>query len=216
MDCTILSFHPVKHITTGEGGAILTNNSEIATHIRKLRSGGITHDSEEFLSEWSLDESNIAHPWAYEMHHLGYNYRLTDFQCALGITQLKKLSHYVALRQEIAFEYDKAFSTNDRIKPLYNFTERSVYHLYVLQADFTKSKIDRSLFFRKMRESGIGLQLHYIPIPYQPYYQKLNLEKYPLPMMDKYFAQSFSIPIYPALTRCDQNRVIEAILENLV
>ena len=202
-DFTILSFHPVKHITTGEGGAILTNDTDLAAKIRCLRSGGITHDSTEFSSDWSCDANGDPHPWAYEMHYLGYNYRLTDFQCALGISQLKKLPKFIASRQEIAHKYDQEFANYETFRPLYSYTERSVYHLYVLQADFSKLKIDRTSFFKKMRELGIGLQLHYIPIPYQPFYQKLNLEKHPLAMMDRYFEQSFSIPIFPTMTSED-------------
>ena len=108
------------------------------------------------------------------MHDLGYNYRLTDLQCALGMTQLPKLTKFIELRQQIASKYDKAFGHSDSLRPLYEFTSKSVYHLYVLRADFSKLKVSRTEFFKRMRDRGIGLQLHYIPIPYQPYYQNLS------------------------------------------
>lgn len=215
-DCTTLSFHPVKHITTGEGGAVLTNDSDLAAKIRCLRTGGIKHNSNEFTSEWSRDSNGNSHPWAYEMHHLGYNYRITDFQCALGLSQLPKLPKFIEIRQEIANRYDEIFSQSDFVRPLYEFTVESVYHLYVLQADFSKVKISRTDFFLRMRERGIGLQLHYIPIPYQPYYQRLDLESHPLPIMDNYFKQSFSIPIFPMMTNYEVSKVIDSVLSELV
>ena len=210
-DCTILSFHPVKHITTGEGGAILTNDRIIADKIRCLRTGGIVHNSAEFTTEWSRDQEGNPHPWAYEMHDLGYNYRLTDLQCALGVTQLSKLKRFIELRQQIANQYDQAFGHSDSLKPLYEFTSKSVYHLYVLRADFSKLKVSRTEFFKRMRDRGIGLQLHYIPIPYQPYYQSLDLEKTKIPEMDKYFDQSFSIPIFPKMRKDEVQKVISSI-----
>lgn len=214
-DCTILSFHPVKHITTGEGGAVLTNDTLLADKIRCLRTGGIKHNGAEFSSDWSRDHEGNPHPWAYEMHHLGYNYRLTDFQCALGITQLPKLSNFIEMRQAIASQYHQVFWQSDVVRPLYHFTTESVYHLYVLQADFTKLQISRTEFFKRMRERGIGLQLHYIPIPYQPYYRKLELEVNPMPIMDKYFEQAFSIPIFPKMTNLEVAKVINCILSEL-
>ncbi|MEE2924970.1 MAG: aminotransferase class I/II-fold pyridoxal phosphate-dependent enzyme [bacterium] len=210
-DCTILSFHPVKHITTGEGGAVLTNDSIIADKIRRLRTGGIQHDSDAFTTDWSCDQEGNPHPWAYEMHDLGYNYRLTDLQCALGMTQLPKLTKFIELRQQIASKYDKAFGHSDSLRPLYEFTSKSVYHLYVLRADFSKLKVSRTEFFKRMRDRGIGLQLHYIPIPYQPYYQKLELEKTDIPEMDRYFDQSFSIPIFPKMSNYEVKKVINSI-----
>ena len=200
-DCSILSFHPVKHITTGEGGAITTNSKEIYEKLLELRAHGIKR-----LSDFA--------PWYYEMHSLGYNYRITDMQCALGISQLKKLDSFVKRRKEIALKYDKAFLNSD-VKPLYSFDENSSYHLYVVRVDFSKLNISKIELFNKMRENNIGLQLHYIPINKQPYYKSLSYGEENTSVMDKYYEECFSLPMYSSLSNEEQEYVIKTLFDVL-
>ncbi|MCT7470426.1 UDP-4-amino-4,6-dideoxy-N-acetyl-beta-L-altrosamine transaminase [Aliarcobacter cryaerophilus] len=200
-DCSILSFHPVKHITTGEGGAVTTNSKEIYEKLLELRAHGIKR-----LPEFA--------PWYYEMHSLGFNYRITDMQAALGISQLKKLDSFVKRRKEIALKYDKAF-LNSFVKPLYSFTNNSSYHLYVVKVDFSKLNISKVELFNKMREKNIGLQLHYIPINKQPYYKSLGYGNEDTPIMNKYYDECFSLPMYSSLSDEEQEYVIKTLFEIL-
>ena len=201
-DCSIFSFHPVKHITTGEGGAITTNSKELYEKLLLLRAHGMT------------PRADIA-PWQYDMIELGFNYRLTDISCALGLSQLKKLDSFLYLRRSIAKRYDDFFSKMNFIKPLYDFTNNSAYHLYVIKIDFEKLNINKKEFVLKMRENSIGLQLHYIPINKQPYYKDLGYGDENTPEMDEYYQKAISLPIYPNLSLDEQNYVCEKILEIL-
>lgn len=200
-DVSILSFHPVKHLTTGEGGAITTSDEDIYNKLLELRNHGMVRKPE------------IA-PWYYEMESLGYNYRITDFQCALGLSQFKKLEGFIARRRELAKRYDKAFR-NSNVKPLYSYSENSSYHLYVVRVDFTRAKVSKIELFNKMREKNIVLQLHYIPINKQPYYLNLGYGDEDTPMMDRYYSECFSLPLYPSLRDDEQKYVIESLLEVL-
>ena len=201
-DISIFSFHPVKHITTGEGGAITTNSKELYEKLLLLRNHGMKANSD------------IA-PWHYDMSELGFNYRLTDISCALGLSQLKKLDEFLHLRRLIAKRYDEFFSKIDFIKPLYNFTNNSAYHLYIIKIDFEKLKITKKKFVLKMRENNIGLQLHYIPINKQPYYKNLGYGNEITPIMEEYYKKAISLPIYPNLSVEEQDYVCEKILEIL-
>ena len=200
-DASIFSFHPVKHITTGEGGAITTNSKKLHEELLILRNHGMVKTAD-------------MKPWEYEMRELGFNYRITDIQCALGLSQLKKLDSFVQKRQNIAKRYDEAFK-NSIIKPLYSYNIDSSYHLYVVLVDFSKLSISKEELFINMREKGIGLQLHYIPINKQPYYKKLGYGNENTPIMDKYYEQCFSLPIFPKLSDKEQEYVIESLLEVL-
>ena len=200
-DISIFSFHPVKHITTGEGGAITTNSKELYEKLLLLRAHGI------------IKTTNME-PWEYQMQSLGFNYRITDFQCALGINQLNKIENFIDRRKEIAKKYDEAF-LNSNIKPLYNFTQNSSYHLYVVRVDFSNLNITKTHLFNKMKERNIGLQLHYIPINKQPFYKNLGYGKENTPIMDKYYKECFSLPIYPLLTENEQEYVIKNLLDSL-
>ena len=199
-DCSIFSFHPVKHITTGEGGAITTNSKELYEKLLLLRGHGMT------------PRADIA-PWHYDMIELGFNYRLTDISCALGLSQLKKLDSFLYLRRSIAKRYDDFFSKIDFIKPLYDFTNNSAYHLYVIKIDFEKLNIDKKEFVLKMRENNIGLQLHYIPINKQPYYKNLGFGNETTPVMDEYYKKAISLPIYPNFSIEEQEYVCKSIIE---
>ena len=200
-DCSILSFHPVKHITTGEGGAVTTNSKEIYEKLLELRAHGIKRFPD-------------TAPWYYEMHSLGFNYRITDMQAALGISQLKKLDSFVKRRKEIALKYDKAF-LNSVVKPLYSFTKNSSYHLFVVKVDFSKLNISKVELFNKMREKNIGLQLHYIPINKQPYYKSLGYGNEDTPIMNRYYDECFSLPMYSSLSNEEQEYVIKTLFEVL-
>ena len=200
-DCSILSFHPVKHITTGEGGAVTTNSKEIYEKLLELRAHGIKRFPD-------------AAPWYYEMHSLGFNYRITDMQAALGISQLKKLDSFVKRRKEIALKYDEAFF-NSIVKPLYSFNQNSSYHLFVVKVDFSKLNISKVELFNKMREKNIGLQLHYIPINKQPYYKSLGYGNEDTPIMNRYYDECFSLPMYSSLSNEEQEYVIKTLFEIL-
>ncbi|HIP11643.1 MAG TPA: UDP-4-amino-4,6-dideoxy-N-acetyl-beta-L-altrosamine transaminase [Arcobacter sp.] len=201
-DISILSFHPVKHMTTGEGGAITTNSKEIYEKLLILRGHGMVKTPQ-------------MKPWEYEMRELGFNYRITDIQCALGVSQLKKLPDFIERRFEIAKRYDKAFQ-NTIVKPLYTFDGKSSYHLYVVQVDFSKLPISKVDLFQALREKNIGIQLHYMPINKQPYYKSLGYGGEHTPNMDKYYEQCFSLPMYPLLSDEEQEYVIKILFEELM
>lgn len=221
-DAAIFSFHPVKNITTGEGGAILTNDENIYEKLLMLRSHGITKDPNRFTHSPIHQFTNSpTHPftdspplWYYEMQDLSHNFRITDFQCALGVSQLKKLDFFVEKRREIALRYEQLLQDTP-FRPLYKFNENSAYHLYVVRADFSKMNISKSELFLKMKEKGIGLQLHYIPINKQPYYQKLGYGNENLPEMYRYYEEAFSLPIFVGLTDEEQEYVVECLKNSL-
>lgn len=200
-DISIFSFHPVKHMTTGEGGAVTTNSKEIYEKLLLLRGHGMSK------------REGLA-PWEYEMVELGYNGRITDFQCALGLSQLNKLESFIARRCELAKKYDEAFE-NTVVKPLYTFDGKSSYHLYVVRVDFNglgKTKVE---LYNKSREKNIGLQIHYMPINKQPYYKNLGYGNEHTPVMDKYYEECFSLPMYPLLSDEEQQYVIKSLFEIL-
>jgi UDP-4-amino-4,6-dideoxy-N-acetyl-beta-L-altrosamine transaminase len=192
-DVSIFSFHPVKNMTTGEGGAITTNSKRVYVELKSLRNHGM------------LKSADMA-PWEYEMHLLGFNYRITDFQSALGISQLKKLDSFLGRRRVIAKFYHESFK-NSSIKPLYEFNKGSAYHLFVVRV---KTENKRELF-EKLLSKGIGVQLHYMPINRQPYYKDLGYGNEKIPMMDRYYEEAISLPIYPLLSVGEQEYIIECL-----
>ncbi len=204
-DMTIFSFHPVKHITTGEGGAILTNDEVIYERLLMLRNHGMTKNPE-------LLTVNPG-PWYYEMHLLGFNYRITDFQCALGISQLRKLGWFVERRRQIASMYDKSLSKLENVTlPVERTDVKSSYHLYPIEIDFEKVGKTRKEFMVQLKERGILTQVHYIPIHLQPYYRKHFGYKWgDFPIAEGYYKKALSIPIHPSMSDDDVYRVIEAI-----
>jgi UDP-4-amino-4,6-dideoxy-N-acetyl-beta-L-altrosamine transaminase len=201
-DAVNLSFHPVKHITTGEGGTVLTNNKEIDKNIKILRTHGMTKDEKRLTKNDG--------PWYYEMHEVGYNYRITDFQCALGISQLKKLDSFVNKRNDIAEFYNKAFDRDMRfIIPKVMNNTKHAFHLYPLQIKFEELKISKKEFFNKMREQNIFLQVHYIPIHLQPYYKKsFGFKKGEYPIAETFYLKEVSIPMYTSLNHEDLNYIV--------
>jgi len=203
-DMTVLSFHPVKHITTGEGGAVLTNNKEFHKKLLMFRSHGITKD--QFLNKPDGD-------WYYEMQFLGYNYRMTDIQAALGVSQLKKLDQFVERRRAIAELYNEAFKDNPYFDIPYekNYAFSS-YHLYPLRLKnaFKDKKIK---IFSKLRERGLGVQIHYIPVYWHPYYRNLNYKKGLCPVAEDFYQREISIPVYPLMKNSEEQHVISNIFE---
>jgi UDP-4-amino-4,6-dideoxy-N-acetyl-beta-L-altrosamine transaminase len=200
-DMNIFSFHPVKHITTGEGGMITTNSKEIYEKLKILRTHGITKDK-KFLK-------NDEGPWYYEMQYLGYNYRLTDLQCALGISQLRKLDKFISRRREIAKIYSEKFYDETFFNILVeNKNQYSSYHLFPI---LLKNKAKRKEIFEELRKNNLWVQVHYIPVYLQPYYQKLGHIKGLCPISEEFYRREISIPMYPAMTDDDINTVIDTI-----
>ncbi|MBS0000579.1 MAG: UDP-4-amino-4,6-dideoxy-N-acetyl-beta-L-altrosamine transaminase [Cyclobacteriaceae bacterium] len=199
-DLSIFSFHPVKHITTGEGGMITSNDIDKIEKIRKLRIHGITREPH------LLQENHGG--WYYEMQELGYNYRITDFQCALGISQLKRADENLARRKKIAEKYTEAFAGFDFIKtPAIRNNVSHAWHLYVIQVP------DRKGLYDYLRSQQIFTQVHYIPVHLQPYYKNLGWKKGDFPNAEKYYEQCLSIPMYAGLTDDEQSYTIRKILE---
>lgn len=211
-DAVVLSFHPVKHITTGEGGAVLTNCEETAKKLRSLRSHGIERGAADLVhKKAAFDENGFQNPWYYEMQDLGFNYRLTDIQSALGLSQLKKLPSFVARRRLIAQRYCEAFDGTP-VLPLHPFDERGSYHLFVVLIDFSSLGISRAQFMKNLHSKGVGSQVHYIPIPMQPYYERLGYDMHDLQSSAAYYEKCLSLPIYPSMSDEEQQAVIDAVL----
>ena len=200
----------MKLITTGEGGSVLTNDSTIDEKVRRLRNHGISKDLNQL-------ENNDG-PWYYELHEVGYNYRITDFQCAMGSSQLKKLERFIQKRREIAKKYDKSFSNIDSlIIPISTSSFDHAYHLYPLQINFNNLDLTKTNFFHKMKESGINLQVHYIPAHLQPFYKEnygFNIGDFPV--SEIFYNNEISLPIYPDLSKDDVSTVEYNIMQNIV
>ncbi|HTY39463.1 MAG TPA: UDP-4-amino-4,6-dideoxy-N-acetyl-beta-L-altrosamine transaminase [Bacteroidota bacterium] len=204
-DAVILSFHPVKHITTGEGGAVVTRHERLDRRIKLLRTHGIMKAPRQL----ALTEG----PWSYEMIDLGFNYRITDIQCALGISQLGKLDRFLLERRAVAAFYDEAFAGDDRfVVPAVSGNSRHAYHLYPLQIDFGGLRISKAELFGRLREERIECQVHYKPVHLQPYYMKLlGTKAGDYPVAEEFYRRTLSIPIHPGLTRDDTSYVSHAI-----
>jgi UDP-4-amino-4,6-dideoxy-N-acetyl-beta-L-altrosamine transaminase len=201
-DMAIFSFHPVKHITTGEGGMITTNSKDLYQKLILLRTHGIIKDHDNFLNK---DEG----PWFYEMQELGFNYRLTDFQCALGISQLNKLSKFIDKRIKLAETYDKAFINMNEVESIK--TPKKVinsHHLYIVKV---KNKKIRLNLFNLLEKNGIFCQVHYIPVYWHPYYQKLGYKIGLCPRAEEFYKRIISLPIFPMLMKKEQKFIIVLI-----
>lgn len=199
-DMTTFSFHPVKHITTGEGGMILTNNKDLYEKLLLARTHGITKNQD------MMEQCDGG--WYYEQQSLGYNYRITDIQCALGISQMDKLNKFVEERRKIAGIYDNAFRNYPKITIPYQMEDcKNSYHLYVIQVE------NRKEVFDKMREAGIGVNVHYIPVYTQPYYRHNGYDTVICKNAEQYYDKALSLPIYPGLTEEQQQYVIDKVIE---
>lgn len=207
-DMTMFSFHPVKHITTAEGGIIVTNSSNYCEKLKIFRNHGLTKNRDQLQIK---DEGS----WYYEMQYLGYNYRITDLQCALGLSQLEKLDDFLKRRIEIANKYDKAFQAIPNLKtpprpPSPN--SKHAYHIYPLIV----RNFDRKLLFNKLKENGIRCQVHYIPVHWQPFYRDtFGFKRGDFPVAEEFYEHEITIPLYPKLTNDEVELVIEKIMDCL-
>jgi len=203
-DITIFSFHPVKIITTAEGGVATTNSKALADRLNLFRSHGVTRDSE-------LLERTPDGPWYYEQLELGYNYRMTDLQAALGISQMQRLDDFVSKRHELAQRYDLELAGLPLQLPQQGADAYSGLHLYVIRLKLDLIKLTRKQVFDQLRDAGVGVNVHYIPIHTQPYYQRMGFSKGDFPHAEKYYAEAISLPMFHLMTETQQSRVIEVL-----
>ena len=203
-DITVFSFHPVKIVTTGEGGAALTRDPDLAERMRLSRTHGVTRDPRRITEDgWD--------PWFYEQIALGLNYRLSDLQASLGVSQLGRIVQFLERRRAIAARYDAELDGLPLTTPFQDANGRSAYHLYPVVVASNQLRGGRRAVFESLRHRGIGVQVHYIPVHTQPYYRALGSERDECPEAERYYAGTISLPIFPALTAVDQSRVIDTL-----
>lgn len=205
-DIAVFSFHPVKIITSAEGGMAVTNNSELATKMRLLRSHGITREP-------NLMTHEPEGPWYYQQIELGFNYRMTDVQAALGLSQMTRLDTYVETRQQLAARYDTKLKDLPLVLPIQQQNVISALHLYVIRLKIEEIEVSQQVVFKRMLDSGVGVNLHYIPVHLQPYYKRMGFRKGDFPVSESYYAEAMSIPIYPTMSMDEQDGVIGALTE---
>ena len=203
-DITVFSFHPVKIITTGEGGMALTNDESLANRMQLLRSHGITRNAADMVSA-------PDGPWYYQQIALGYNYRMTDLQAALGLSQMQRLNEFVSQRHAIAKRYDELLADLPVITPWQHPDIYSGLHLYVIRLKLSEIGKTHRVVFEALRALGIGVNLHYIPVHRQPYYERLGFKQGHYPEAEQYYAEAISLPMYPGLTRDEQDSVFLAL-----
>lgn len=203
-DITVFSFHPVKIITTGEGGMAVTNDAQLAKHMQLLRSHGITRDANEMTRE-------PDGPWYYQQIDLGFNYRMTDMQAALGVSQMRRLNEFVTRRHSIARRYDQRLADFPVVAPWQHADSYSGLHLYVIRLKLAEIGKTHRQVFDALRATGIGINLHYIPVHRQPYYETLGFKAGHCPEAEQYYAEAISLPMYSGLTEAQQDKVVEAL-----
>lgn len=207
-DMTVFSFHPVKIITTGEGGMVLTNSEELYKKLTLYRSHCITRDE-------NLMTKEADGPWYYQQIGLGLNYRMTELQAALGLSQLAKVDKFVARRRQLAERYNELLKDLPLKLPYQNTDTDSSWHLYIVRVDFNKGKKTKKQIFAEMKAKGVCLNLHYIPVHTQPYYQNLGFKNGDFPVSEKYYEEAFTLPLYYSLTDEQQDYVVSALKEVL-
>ena len=204
-DMAVLSFHPVKSITSAEGGAVLTNQNQFHEKLKLFAKHGVTKDSEQYQGE--------SHgPWYYQQLELGYNYRLSDMQAALGLSQLKKLDSFMQRRAEIAKIYDEALVNLPLKLPVVDSQSQSAWHLYMVELTLH----DRQDIYQQLHAKGVGVNVHYIPIHLQPYYQQLGFKQGDFPVSEHFYQHALTLPLFPSLTDVEQTKVIETLREVLM
>ncbi len=207
-DITVFSFHPVKIITTAEGGMALTNSPELANKMALLRSHGITRDPAQMTHE-------PDGPWYYQQVDLGFNYRMTELQAALGVSQMARLNQYVARRHELAIRYNQLLADLPITCPWQHSDSYSGLHLYVIRLQFDKINKTHRQVFESLREQGIGVNLHYIPVHMQPYYQRMGFKAGDFPQAERYYGEAISLPMFQTMSEAQQDEVITALGESL-
>jgi dTDP-4-amino-4,6-dideoxygalactose transaminase len=216
-DMTVFSFHPVKHVAMGEGGAVVTSNETLAERLRLYRNHGLAR--RDFVnSDMAFSENGVPNPWYYEMSHPGLNYRLTDIQAALGLSQLKRLPESLQRRREIADLYRQLIArifTDNEVTPL-KLRPRvtHAYHLFVVRIDFDRLGVSRAVVMNRLRAQGVGTQVHYIPVHLQPYYRLVSpTDPWNFQGAEDYYATALSLPMYPELTDSDVERVVTELAQ---
>ncbi len=212
-DMAVFSFHPVKTIAMGEGGMVTTNDADLYEKLRTLRSHGMTRAPEKFFNrELAFDHNGGPNPWYYEMLEPGFNYRASDINCALGLSQLGKLDKFVARRRELAARYDTLLAPlAPRVRPIGRVANcTTAWHLFVVLIDFEAAGVERATVINHLKESGIGAQVHYIPVHNQPYYRQRYGDS-TLPGADAYYARCLSLPLFPSMSDGDADRVVECL-----
>ncbi len=213
---TIFSFHPVKAIAAGEGGMITTNDESIYRKLIRLRSHGINKLDDPMELPDQAETNGQRNPWYYEMQEIGYHYRITDIQCALALSQFRKLDKFIDRRKILAAQYDRALSVIHNIRPA-QLTGRDIsgHHLYPVRIDFNQIGVTRTRLMLELREIGIGTQVHYIPVPRHPYYRSLGFSPLDYPNSENYYAQALTLPLFYQLSDQQQLKLI-ATLERLL
>lgn len=203
-DITVFSFHPVKVITTAEGGAALTNSDELADRMGRLRSHGTTREP-------ILIRGEPEGPWSYQALELGWNYRMADIHAALGASQLQRLDDYVARRTELADRYDRVLANSGLVLPARDPVALSAWHLYTVGWDEEAFGLSRRKAFERLREKGIGVHVHYIPVHVQPYFQAMGFKLGQFPQAEAHYARALTLPLYPTLSEQQQDAVVSAL-----
>ncbi|MFT6283637.1 MAG: UDP-4-amino-4,6-dideoxy-N-acetyl-beta-L-altrosamine transaminase [Arenicella sp.] len=204
-DMAVLSFHPVKSITSAEGGAVLTNQSQFHEKIRLFAKHGVTKDASQYQGE--------SHgPWYYQQLELGYNYRLSDMHAALGLSQLKKLDVFIQKRSEIANVYDETLTDLPLKLPVVGPQFKSAWHLYMVEL----TQHDRQDVYQQLHKKGVGVNVHYIPIHLQPYYHQLGFKQGDFPVSEHFYQNALTLPLFPSLTHTEQSKVVDALHEVLL
>jgi UDP-4-amino-4,6-dideoxy-N-acetyl-beta-L-altrosamine transaminase len=203
-DATVFSFHAVKVVTTAEGGLVTTRDARLASQLRQLRSHGIVRDR-------SMLETKTEGDWYYEQQSLGFNYRMTDIQAALGLSQLRRLTELQSARQMLADRYDQLLADLPLVLPRRLADRESAWHLYVIEIDESKTYETRLKIFQHLRSAGIGVNVHYIPIHLQPYFRRMGFKAGDFPNSERYYSRALSIPLFPAMTTAQQDVVVESL-----
>ncbi|OWW21317.1 UDP-4-amino-4,6-dideoxy-N-acetyl-beta-L-altrosamine transaminase [Noviherbaspirillum denitrificans] len=205
-DMTVFSFHPVKIVTTGEGGMVLTNREDLYERLKLFRSHGMTREAH-------LMDKEPDGPWYYQQVALGFNYRMTDLQAALGCSQMLRLDAFVARRRALAARYDGLLAGLPLTLPWQHPDGASSFHLYVIRLQLDRIRKTHRQVFEGLRERGIGVNLHYIPVHTQPYYRQFGFKQGDFPVAEQYYREAISLPLFYGLTDADQDRVVEALAE---
>jgi dTDP-4-amino-4,6-dideoxygalactose transaminase len=208
-DITVFSFHPVKIVTTAEGGVATTNSKDFSEKMQLYRSHGITRDESSMTTR-------ADGAWYYQQVDLGFNYRMTELQAALGVSQMKRLDEFIAKRHILQERYDSLLSSLPIIKPYQDKDSYSALHLYPIQIDLGKANKSRQQVFNELRENGVGVNVHYIPIHMQPYYAQLGFKEGHFPISEMYYKRAISIPIFSSMSLSQQDEVVSAIKKVLL